>query len=459
MIRSDQILNTVSMIQNENLDVRTITMGINLLDCRHQSVDVCCRKIVTKIERCAGALVDTCEAVSTEFGLPIVNKRIAVSPIADVAAGFDAAGFVAVAKALDQAARSVRIDFLGGYSAQVQKGASVADDILIESLPEAMLATQKVCASINVASSRAGINMKAIGRLGHIIKEMADRSAAQDGFACAKLVIFANQPEDNPFMAGAYHGHGEPEVVINVGVSGPGVVASALKRRIARDGAENLGLEDLAEEIKQTSCRVTRCGEIIGREIARRLNVPFGVVDLSLAPTPKVGDSIGEILQILGLDAVGAPGSTACVALLNDAVKKGGAFASQAVGGLSGAFIPVCEDAVLSAAAEAGELTLEKLEAMTCVCSVGLDMVALPGDTPAETLSALIADEMAIGMINKKTTAVRFIPVPGKKAGDKVQFGGLFGGGAIMAVPNAGKSKRFIDFGGHIPAPIHSLNN
>jgi len=459
MIRSDQILNTVSMIQNENLDVRTITMGINLLDCRHQSVDVCCRKIVTKIERCAGTLVDTCEAVSAEFGLPIVNKRIAVSPIADVAAGFDAAGFVAVAKALDQAARSVRIDFLGGYSAQVQKGASAADDILIESLPEAMLATQKVCASINVASSRAGINMKAIGRLGHILKEMANRSADQDGFACAKLVIFANQPEDNPFMAGAYHGHGEPEVVINVGVSGPGVVASALKRRIARDGAENLGLEDLAEEIKQTSCRVTRCGEIIGREIARRLNVPFGVVDLSLAPTPKVGDSIGEILQILGVDAVGAPGSTACVALLNDAVKKGGAFASQAVGGLSGAFIPVCEDAVLSAAAEAGELTLEKLEAMTCVCSVGLDMVALPGDPPAETLSALIADEMAIGMINKKTTAVRFIPVPGKKAGDKVQFGGLFGGGAIMAVPNAGKSKRFIDFGGHIPAPIHSLNN
>jgi uncharacterized protein len=459
VIRSDQILNTVSMIQNDNLDVRTITMGINLLDCRHNDIDVCCRKIVTKIEKYAGALVDTCEAVSTEFGVPIVNKRIAVSPAADVAAGHPPAGFVAIAKAMDQAARSVKIDFIGGYSAQVQKGASEADRVLIETLPDAMMATQKVCSSINVATSRAGINMNMIGRLGHVLKEMAERSADQDGFACAKLVIFANQPEDNPFMAGAYHGHGEPEVVINVGVSGPGVVASALKRRIARDGAENLGLEDLAEEIKQTSCRVTRCGEIIGREVARRMGIQFGVVDLSLAPTPKVGDSIGEILQILGMDAIGAPGSTACVAMLNDAVKKGGAFASQAVGGLSGAFIPVCEDAVLSAAAESGELTLEKLEAMTCVCSVGLDMVAIPGDTPAETISAMIADEMAIGMINKKTTAVRLIPVPGKKAGEKVVFGGLFGESAIMPVRNAGKSARFINFGGHIPAPIHSLNN
>jgi uncharacterized protein (UPF0210 family) len=322
-----------------------------------------------------------------------------------------------------------------------------------------MLHTNKVCASVNVASSRAGINMTAIGKLGHILKQLAAGSADQDGFACAKLVIFANQPEDNPFMAGAYHGHGEPEVVLNVGVSGPGVVARALERRIQRDGAENLGLEDLAEEIKQTSCRVTRCGELIGREIAKRMDVPFGVVDLSLAPTPKVGDSIGEILQILGVDAIGAPGSTACVALLNDAVKKGGAFASQAVGGLSGAFIPVCEDAVLSQAAERGELSLEKLEAMTCVCSVGLDMIALPGATPPETLAALIADEMAIGMINKKTTAVRVIPVPGKKAGEKVVFGGLFGESAIMPVRNVGKSDRFIHFGGHIPAPIHSLNN
>ena len=301
--------------------------------------------------------------------------------------------------------------------------------------------------------------MEVIGRLGRMLLQMADLSKDKDGFDCAKLVVFANQPEDNPFMAGAYHGHGEPETVINVGVSGPGVVKRALERRIERDGAENLGLDDLAEEIKQTSCRVTRCGELIGREVARRLDTRFGIVDLSLAPTPKVGDSIGEILQVLGLDAIGAPGSTACIAMLNDAVKKGGAFASQSVGGLSGAFIPVCEDSALSAAAAAGELSMEKLEAMTCVCSVGLDMIAIPGDTPAETISAMIADEMAIGMINKKTTAVRFIPVPGKKAGERVEFGGLFGGGTVINVPNVGKSARFINFGGHIPAPIHSLNN
>ncbi|MCK5804123.1 MAG: PFL family protein [Lentisphaeria bacterium] len=459
MIRSEQILKTVSMIQNENLDVRTVTMGINLLDCRHPDVDTMCRRILTKIEKCAGSLVEICTEVSQEYGLPIVNKRLAISPVADIAAGHDEAGFVAVAKALDKAARSVNVDFVGGYSAQMQKGASKADLTLLEAMPQALLETSKVCASVNVATSRAGINMTIIARLGQLIKEMAEGSAEQDGFACAKLVIFANQPEDNPFMAGAYHGHGEPETVINVGVSGPGVVARALERRIQDEGAEHLGLHDLAEEIKQTSCRVTRCGEMIGREVARRMNTPFGVVDLSLAPTPKVGDSIGEILQILGLDAIGAPGSTACVALLNDAVKKGGAFASQRVGGLSGAFIPVCEDAVLSAAAERGELTIEKLEAMTCVCSVGLDMVAIPGDVPVETLSAMIADEMAIGMINKKTTAVRFIPVPGKKAGEKVEFGGLFGGSVIMPVRNMGKSKRFIDFGGHIPAPIHSLNN
>ncbi|MBN2451122.1 MAG: PFL family protein [Lentisphaeria bacterium] len=459
MIRSDQILKTVSMIQHENLDVRTITMGINLLDCRHPSAEVCCRKVVAKIERCAGSLVETCNAVSTEFGLPIVNKRLAVSPVADVAAGHDAGGFVAVAKALDQAARSVGVDFIGGYSAQVQKGTSAGDNVLIETLPEALLGTTKVCASVNVASTRAGINMDVVGRLGHTLKALAEGSADRDGFACARLVIFANQPEDNPFMAGAYHGHGEPETVLNVGVSGPGVVARALERRIAAEGPGALGLHDLAEEIKQTSCRVTRCGELIGREVARRMCTRFGVVDLSLAPTPKVGDSIGEILQILGLDAVGAPGSTACVALLNDAVKKGGAFASQSVGGLSGAFIPVCEDAVLSAAAERGELSIEKLEAMTCVCSVGLDMVALPGDIPPETLSALIADEMAIGVINHKTTAVRFIPVPGKRAGDRVVFGGLFGESAILPVPNSGKSSRFIRFGGHIPAPIHSLTN
>jgi uncharacterized protein (UPF0210 family) len=458
-MRFEQVIHTVSMINKENLDVRTVTMGINLMDCRHHDPAALCRKVVSKIERCAGDLVETCNSVSSKYGIPIVNKRLAVSPVADLAAGHEPATYVALAKALDQAARSVGVDFVGGYSAQVQKGSSESDEILMQSLPEAMLATAKVCSSINVASSRAGINMRAVGKLGRILLQMAEASRANDGFACAKLVIFANQPEDNPFMAGAYHGHGEPETVINVGVSGPGVVLRALQRRIESCGAENLGLDDLAEEIKQTSCRVTRCGELIGREVASRLSTPFGIVDLSLAPTPKVGDSIGEILQILGLDAIGAPGSTACVAMLNDAVKKGGAFASQTVGGLSGAFIPVFEDSALADAVTRGELTLEKLEAMTCVCSVGLDMVAIPGDTPAETISALIADEMAIGMINKKTTAVRFIPVPGKSAGERVEFGGLFGGGTIIPVPNMGKSARFINFGGHIPAPIHSLNN
>ncbi len=418
-----------------------------------------CQKVIAKIERQAGELVEVCDSVSSKYGIPIVNKRLAVSPAADIAAGHQPAAYLALAQALDQAAQAVGVDFIGGYSAQVQKGSSQSDELLLQSLPQALLSTAKVCSSINVASSRAGINMRAVGKLGQILLEIAAASRASDGFACAKLVIFANQPEDNPFMAGAYHGHGEPETVINVGVSGPGVVLRALQRRIEHCGAENLGLDDLAEEIKQTSCRVTRCGELIGREVASRLQTPFGIVDLSLAPTPKVGDSIGEILQILGLDAIGAPGSTACIALLNDAVKKGGAFASQTVGGLSGAFIPVLEDSSLAEAVTRGELTLEKLEAMTCVCSVGLDMVAIPGDTPAETIAALIADEMAIGMINKKTTAVRLIPVPGKKAGERVEFGGLFGGGTIIPVPNMGKSARFVNFGGHIPAPIHSLNN
>lgn len=459
MIRSDQILNTVAMIQHENLDVRAVTLGINLMDCRHQDLRILCRRIVNKIETVAGNLVDTCNEVSERYGVPVVNKRLAVSPIADVVAGVDRDGFVRVAKALDQAARSVGVDFVGGFSAQMEKGASRADMVLLEALPEALLQTEKVCASLNVASTKAGINMDVVARLGTTIREMAEGSANRDGFACTKFVVFANQPQDNPFMAGAVHGHGESEAVINVGVSGPGVVARALERVIQREGRESLGLDDLAEEIKQTSFRVTRCGELIGREVARRMGIDFGVVDLSLAPTPKVGDSIGEILRILGVDAIGAPGSTACVALLNDAVKKGGAFASRTVGGLSGAFIPVCEDAELAAAAGSGELSIEKLEAMTCVCSVGLDMVAVPGDTPAETLSALIADEMAIGVVNRKTTAVRIIPVPGKKAGDRAVFGGLFGESAIIPVPNPGKSARFVEFAGRIPAPIHSLNN
>ena len=459
MIRTDQVINTVQMIQKENLDVRTVTLGINLMDCRDAVADRMASKVIRKIEKYAGGLVETCDEIGAKYGLAVVNKRIAVSPAADVASGMGRKAMVRLEQALDTAAASTGVDIVGGYSAQVQKGASASDEELIESLPEALLSTERVCASINVAHSRTGINMKAVGRLGEIMKVAAEGSKDRDGFACAKLVVFANQPEDVPFMAGAYHGHGEPEAVINVGVSGPGVVCSALRRRIENDGAENLGLDDLAEEIKETSCRVTRCGELIGREVAGRLGIPFGIVDLSLAPTPKVGDSIGEILEILGLDAIGAPGSTACIALLNDAVKKGGAFASQSVGGLSGAFIPVLEDSALSRAAAAGELSLEKLEAMTCVCSVGLDMIAVPGDTPAETLSAIIADEMAIGLINKKTTAVRIIPVPGKKAGDRVEFGGLFGGGPVMPVHNPGASARFIRFGGHIPAPIHSLNN
>lgn len=459
MIRSDQILKTVAMIQQENLDVRTITLGINLMDCRHHDIDVVCERVVAKIRDLAGPLVPTCEEVSTRYGVPIVNKRLAVSPIADVGAGTDCAGFVKLAQALDQAARAVGIDFVGGFNAQVEKGWSKADRQLIDALPEALLTTKKVCASLNVASTRAGVNMTVIAHLGHVLLDLANGSRDADGIGCAKLVIFANQPQDNPFMAGAYHGHGEPEAVINVGVSGPGVVARALERRLREPDADQIGLDDLAEVIKQTSFRVTRCGEILGRDIARRMGIDFGVVDLSLAPTPKVGDSVGEILKILGVDAVGAPGSTACVALLNDAVKKGGAFASQSVGGLSGAFIPVCEDAVLADAVERGELSLEKLEAMTSVCSVGLDMVAVPGDTPPETLSAIIADEMVIGMINRKTTAVRIIPVPGKGVGDRAVFGGLFGESAIMPIRNVGKSARFVGFGGRIPAPIHSLNN
>ncbi|MFW5803013.1 MAG: PFL family protein [Verrucomicrobiota bacterium] len=459
MIRAEQLLQTVGMVQNENLDVRTVTMGINLLDCVCHDQAEMCRRVKDKIRRLAGGLVDTCDAMGRKYGVPVVNKRLSVTPVADLCAGLAPGGCVAMAHALDDAAADVGVDLVGGYSAQVEGGASASDSALIESLAEALSTTEKICASINVATTRSGINMDVVGKLGPILLDAATRTASQGGFACAKLVVFANQPEDNPFMAGAVHGHGQPECVVHVGVSGPGVVARALERLIRRSGAENLGLDDLAEEIKKTSCRVTRTGEILGRDVAGRLGVPFGVVDLSLAPTPKVGDSIGEILELLGVDAVGSPGSTACVALLNDAVKKGGAFASQSVGGLSGAFIPVAEDSVLAGAVQRGHLSLEKLEAMTCVCSVGLDMVPIPGDTPAETISALIADEMAIGMVNRKTTAVRFIPVPGGAAGEEVNFGGLFGRSVIMAVPNPGKSGRFVRFGGRIPAPIHSLNN
>ncbi len=459
MIRSEQILNTVGMIEKEHLDVRAVTLGINLLDCRGGDVSRTCRRIADKIRRYAGALAPTCEAVSEKYGIPVVNKRIAITPAAYVGAGFNRDGFIQIARTLDAVADEVGVDFIGGFSTNVESGMSPVDRELIAAIPEALSTTQKVCGSVNVGSTRHGINMDAVSLLGQTIKALAEQSADQDGFAAARFVVFTNQPGDNPFMAGAIHGLGQHEVVVNVGVSGPGVVARALERRLAQAGGKLPGLHDLAEEIKQTAFRVTRCGELIGRRVAEAMGVPFGAVDLSLAPTPNVGDSVGEILRILGVDAIGAPGSTAIVALLNDAVKKGGSFASQSVGGLSGAFIPVCEDQELANAARTGSLTLEKLEAMTSVCSVGLDMIAIPGSVDAETIAALIADEMVIGMVNGKTTAARLIPVPGKEAGELVSFGGLFGESVIMPVHNAGQSARFIRFGGKIPAPIHSLRN
>ena len=458
MMRSDEILNTVEMIQKENLDVRAVTMGISLLDCRKEEVGRTCQAIQAKIRRYAANLVQTCEAISAEYGIPVVNKRIAVTPISLVGDGFDVEGFVALARALDEVACEIGVDLLGGFSADVANGFTEGDRQLIASIPPALTCTQKVCSSVNVGSTRYGINMDAIALLGQTIKDLAQRSADQGGFAAAKFVVFTNQPGDNPFMAGAIHGVGQQEAAINVGVSGPGVIARALQRKIAHAEATP-GLHDLADEIKRTAFRVTRTGELIGRKVAQALGVPFGVVDLSLAPTPKVGDSVGEIMQILGVDAIGAPGSTAIIAMLNDAVKKGGTFASQSVGGLSGAFIPVCEDQALANAVRDGSLGLEKLEAMTSVCSVGLDMIAIPGSVDAVTISAIIADEMAIGMINGKTTAVRLIPVPGKEAGEFVAFGGLFGESAIAQVRNVGQSVRFVNFGGKIPAPIHSLRN
>jgi len=459
MIRSSQIINTVDMIQKENLDVRAVTMGISLLDCRRTGISQTCMEIQKKIQRYAAKLVEVCDSISVEYAIPVVNKRIAVTPIAHVGAGFKEDEFVEIAQTLDFAADNVGIDFLGGFSADVANGMTGGDLALISSLPAALTSTNKVCASVNVGTTRYGINMDAVALMGKTIKDLSEQSADQGGFAAAKLVVFTNQPGDNPFMAGAIHGLGQHEIVINVGVSGPGVIARALDRMITHSNGENLGLHDLAEEIKRTAFRVTRSGELIGRQVAKELGIPFGVVDLSLAPTPNVGDSVGEILTILGVDAIGAPGSTAIIAILNDAVKMGGSFASQSVGGLSGAFIPVCEDKALADAVRDESLVLEKLEAMTSVCSVGLDMIAIPGSVDAETIAAIIADEMVIGMINAKTTAVRLISVPGKEAGDFVTFGGLFGESAIAPVRNAGKSARFVNFGGKIPAPIHSLKN
>jgi uncharacterized protein (UPF0210 family) len=457
MLRTDEILSTIQMLHAEHLDVRSVTLGLNLDDCAAPSLDHLCRKVRQKIVSRASRLVEVCDRVGAKYGIPVINKRVAISPAATLLAGHGQGSALQLAKTLDAVATECRVDFVGGFTALVHKGISPGEWVVMESLPEVLSQTKRVCASLNVASRRAGINMDAIQRMGHILLKIAAATAEIRGFGCAKLVIFANIPEDNPFMAGAYLGAGEPEAVVNIGVSGPGVVCSALRRRLAMEA--NLTLGDLAEEIKITSFRVTRVGELIGREVAAELGVTFGIVDLSLAPTPTVGDSVGEILKTLGIAAIGAPGSTAAVAMLNDAVKKGGLFASSSVGGLSGAFIPVSEDAALADAVGRGHLVLEKLEAMTSVCSVGLDMVAIPGDTPAETIAAIIADEMAIGVINDKTTAVRLIPVPGAKAGEIVDFGGLFGSTPVIEVRNSGASTAFVRFGGRIPAPMQSLRN
>ena len=460
MLRSDQILATVEMIQKENLDVRTVTMGINLLDCRGVDVAETCANIEKKISDYAGDFVPTCDSISRNLGIPVVNKRISVTPVAFVGSGYDSTGFIEIAKSLDRAATAVGIDIIGGFSAQVEKGLTATDREYIKAIPEALAQTEKVCASINIGTSQKGINMDAVAMMGKTVKAIAERTREQNGFGAAKFVVFCNQPGDNPFMAGAIHGLEEADGVLNVGVSGPGVIARSLERLITDHGpGSTLRLDEIAEEIKQTTFRVTRCGELIGRQVSKSLGIEFGVVDLSLAPTPTVGDRVGEIFKILGVDAVGAPGSTAILAMLNDAVKKGCIFASKNVGGLSGAFIPVMEDSVLADAVGEGSLCLEKLEAMTCVCSVGLDMVAIPGSVDADTISAIIADEMALGMVNNKTTAVRIIPVPGMEAGDHVSFGGLFGASPVMEVRNVGKSSRFIGWGGRIPAPVHSFKN
>ena len=448
MINRSEILQTIAMIDQQHLDIRTITMGISLLDCADTDIARSCTKVYDKICRLAGRLVRTGEDIEAEFGIPIVNKRVSVTPISLVAAGTGARSYVPYAQALDRAAHEIGINFLGGFSALVQKGMTESDRVLIASIPEALAGTELVCSSVNVGSTRAGINMDAVAEMGRTVKRAAD----QGGMACAKLVVFANAVEDNPFMAGAFHGVGEPECEVHVGVSGPGVVQHAL------ESVHGQPFDVVAETVKKTAFRITRMGQLVAQEASARLGVPFGIVDLSLAPTPAVGDSVAAVLEEMGLESVGAPGTTAALALLNDAVKKGGVMASSHVGGLSGAFIPVSEDAGMIAAAEAGRLTIEKLEAMTCVCSVGLDMIAVPGDTTAETISAIIADEAAIGMVNNKTTAVRIIPAPGKTVGDTVAFGGLLGSAPVMPV-NRCSAADFIARGGRIPAPLHSLKN
>ncbi len=457
MFSEREVLSVVEMLKNENLDVRTVTLGLNLMDCASDDIGRFIDNIHTRITGAARDLVSICNEVGDKYGIPVVHKRISVSPIAVAAAPFNAEQMVRVAKTLNDAACAAHVDFIGGFTALVEKGMAKGDRELIEAIPQALTETERVCASVNVASTRAGINMDAVLLMGRTIKEAARLTADKDGLACAKMCVFSNIPQDIPFMAGAYLGIGEADAVINVGVSGPGVVKKAIDRAVGANPELNLG--QVSEIIKRTSYKVTRIGELIGREVAERLGIAFGVVDLSLAPTPNVGDSVGEIFQSMGLTSIGVPGSTAALAMLNDAVKKGGAFASSNVGGLSGAFIPVSEDLNISQAAADGYLSIEKLEAMTCVCSVGLDMVAIPGDTSEETLAGIMADEMAIGVINKKTTATRLIPVPGKKAGEHAVFGGLLGESIIMPVNNAAGENRFLRRGGLIPSPIHSLVN
>ncbi len=448
MIETGEILQTMQMIQEQNFDIRTITLGINLLDCSHPVAEACAARVYDKICLTAKDLVKTGEAIERELGIPIVNKRISVTPISLICQGDPRP----IAKALDKAAKEMGVNFLGGYSALMQKGATKADERLLESIPEVLATTERLCSSVNVGSTRAGINMNAVRQMGQIIKKTAELTADNDSLGCAKLVVFCNAVEDNPFMAGAFCGVGEPECAINVGVSGPGVVKTALEK------VKGQPFDVVAETIKRTAFKITRVGQLVAREASQRLNIPFGIVDLSLAPTPARGDSVAHVLTEMGLEMAGAPGTTAALALLNDAVKKGGVMASNHVGGLSGAFIPVSEDIGMIEAAAAGQLTLEKLEAMTCVCSVGLDMIAIPGDTSAETISGIIADEAAIGMVNSKTTAVRVIPAVGKKAGDTVEFGGLLGFAPVMPV-NTCSNADFIARGGRIPAPLQSLKN
>ena len=452
MLSLNNIFDTIDMIDKQHLDIRTITMGISLLDCVSEDPGRCCRKIYDKICRRAERLVKTGEDIESEFGIPIVNKRISVTPIALVAGSCATEDYVPFALTLDRAAKTCGVNFIGGYSALVHKGFAKGDELLLRSIPQAMAQTELVCSSVNVGSTRAGINMDAVAAMGRIIKQTAHLTRDTDGLGCAKLVVFCNAVEDNPFMAGAFHGVGEPDCIINVGVSGPGVVHHALK------DVKGQPFDVVAETVKKTAFRITRMGQLVAQEASRRLDVPFGIVDLSLAPTPAVGDSVARILEEMGLETCGTHGTTAALALLNDAVKKGGVMASSHVGGLSGAFIPVSEDEGMIAAARSGALHLDKLEAMTCVCSVGLDMIAVPGDTTAATLSAIIADEAAIGMVNSKTTAVRLIPAPGKVVGDTVEFGGLLGSAPVMPV-HAESSDAFVARGGRIPAPMQSLKN